>query len=184
MLFIRLIPIFALSFLFSLTTYSDWFTQNSGTNTALNSLYFTDLNTGYVTGDNGTILKTTNKGLNWIPLSSQTNKNLYSVFFTDVNNGYSVGDSVILKTSDAGASWSVYPINYPMKSVYFINSQVGYIAAYYGTVIKTTNAGVSWIAEVPGSSVANYTSVYFTNVNTGYVVGLSGRYIKTVNGAL
>ena len=39
-----------------------WDALSSGTNILLNSIYFTDDNTGYVIGENGIILKTTNGG--------------------------------------------------------------------------------------------------------------------------
>jgi photosystem II stability/assembly factor-like uncharacterized protein len=41
---------------------SEWLDQISGTTNGLNSVYFTDANTGYIVGDDGTILKTTNGG--------------------------------------------------------------------------------------------------------------------------
>lgn len=39
-----------------------WVIQNSGTKKNLNSVFFTDVNTGYAVGDSGIILKTTNGG--------------------------------------------------------------------------------------------------------------------------
>jgi photosystem II stability/assembly factor-like uncharacterized protein len=170
--------------LFNFNISSAWFAQNSGTDVALNSLYFTSLNTGYAAGDNGVILKTTNKGLNWIALNSSTGRSLYSICFTDANNGYAAGDSIILKTTDAGNSWSALQANYTMKSLHFVNSQVGYIAAYYGIILKTTNSGASWNAFIASDPDAHYTSVCFTDLNTGYVVGLSGEYIKTTDGGI
>ncbi|MBP6978428.1 MAG: T9SS type A sorting domain-containing protein [Bacteroidales bacterium] len=41
---------------------AQWVPQNSGTTNNLNSIYFTNGNTGYAVGDFGTILKTTNGG--------------------------------------------------------------------------------------------------------------------------
>ena len=52
-------------------TTSDW----------LEAVYFPSVNTGYAVGDRGTIIKTTNGGINWIIQSSGTINNLYSVFF-------------------------------------------------------------------------------------------------------
>ena len=40
---------------------AQWFPQNSGTTNNINSVYFTDVNTGYAVGTN-TILKTTDGG--------------------------------------------------------------------------------------------------------------------------
>ena len=41
---------------------AQWFPQNSFTTNNLNSVYFTNANTGYAVGDTGTILKTTDGG--------------------------------------------------------------------------------------------------------------------------
>ena len=40
-----------------------WTTNSSGTNNLLTKVFFTDNNTGYISGYNGTLLKTTNGGL-------------------------------------------------------------------------------------------------------------------------
>lgn len=168
--------------LFISNSHTTWFTQNSGTTVTLNSVYFPVLNTGYIAGDNGTILKTVDKGASWLVLNSGTQRNLTSVFFSDENNGFIAGDSVILKTNNGGVSWGVYETDYLVKSVYFINSQLGFAAAYNGIVFKTINGGMNWYISYPSSQYANYTSIYFTNAQTGYVVGLGGRYLKTING--
>lgn len=41
---------------------TNWSLLTSGTTNSLSSVYFTDANTGYAVGENGTILKTTNGG--------------------------------------------------------------------------------------------------------------------------
>jgi len=54
-------------------------------------------------GDGGTILRTTNGGINWISQSSGTTENFRGVSFTDVNNGTVVGDyGTILRTNNGG----------------------------------------------------------------------------------
>jgi photosystem II stability/assembly factor-like uncharacterized protein len=69
----------------------------------LSSVCFFDANTGYVTGSGGTILKTTDGGINWLFQNSRTSKSLSSVFFTGENTGYAVGEyGTILKTTDGG----------------------------------------------------------------------------------
>jgi photosystem II stability/assembly factor-like uncharacterized protein len=59
---------------------AQWVTQNSGITKNLSSVYFKDANTGYVVGDSGTILKTTDGGLNWSSLTVVSENDL---FFTD-----------------------------------------------------------------------------------------------------
>jgi photosystem II stability/assembly factor-like uncharacterized protein len=59
---------------------------------ALSSAYFIDANTGYVVGDMGAILKTTNGGATWTIQPSGSGNSVSSVFFIDAATGYAVGD--------------------------------------------------------------------------------------------
>ncbi len=74
-----------------------------------NTLYgasFADANTGTATGDNGTIIRTTDGGNSWVIQSSGTTNTLYGVSFTDVNHGTAVGASgTVLRTIDGGNTW-------------------------------------------------------------------------------
>ncbi|MCX6267575.1 MAG: YCF48-related protein [Bacteroidetes bacterium] len=80
-----------------------WFDLQAATDGKLNSVYFTDANTGYCVGDHGTIIKTTDGGAHWATSSSGTAYNLLSVCFTDATKGYAVGDyGTILKTTNGG----------------------------------------------------------------------------------
>jgi photosystem II stability/assembly factor-like uncharacterized protein len=81
------------------TTWDTLLTTN-----ALNSIYFTDVNSGYAVGNYGKIIKTIDGGGSWITQTSGTLwSNLYSVFFQSVVTGYVVGDSgIILKTTNGG----------------------------------------------------------------------------------
>jgi len=75
---------------------AQWTALSSGTAYGLNSICFTDANTGYVGGidyDNqkGVIFKTINGGTNWTVLSSGTLNPLFSIYFVNSNTGYAVG---------------------------------------------------------------------------------------------
>ena len=84
----------------------NWITLTSGTTNTLNSVFFTDVNTGYAVGYSGTILKTINGGTAWTAQTSGTTNVLTSVFFTDSNTGYAVGwFGTILKTVNGGVNW-------------------------------------------------------------------------------
>ena len=51
----------------------------------------------------------------------------------------------------------------------------------YGTILKTTNGGENWGAQISGCS-NNLYSVYFTDNQTGWAVGGYGTILKTTNG--
>jgi photosystem II stability/assembly factor-like uncharacterized protein len=156
---------------------SNWIVQKNGTTNALNTLnsvYFTDANTGYTVGYSGTILKTINGGATWTEQTSGTTQILTSVFFTDANTGYIAGwDGTILKTVNAGENWisQTSGVTYALYSVFFTDSNTGYVtfSDMEGGILKTINAGTTWSMQNCSSS-AGLNSISFAG-NTGCAVG-------------
>ena len=71
---------------------------------SLSGIYFTDRETGYAAGQDGTVLKTVDGGLTWQDLDTPTNENLLDVW----SSGADVlvtGIRTLLRSSDAGATW-------------------------------------------------------------------------------
>lgn len=153
----------------------------------LTCVKFIDTNTGYAVGDAGTIIKTTNGGIDWVIQNSGTTQKLNSVYFIDAMNGYAVGYNVILKTIDGGTNWSIQKsgLSYAeLFSVYFINKDSGYIVGGDGQILKTTNGGEDWLVQSSGTSIW-LNSVYFSDTDTGYACGgtlINGTILKTING--
>jgi photosystem II stability/assembly factor-like uncharacterized protein len=174
---------------------SGWFLLNSGSSESLLSVFFTDANSGFISGWNGTLIKTTNGGSNWFPLSIVTTNALRSVFFTDVNTGYVVSgnptvysDGDIYKTTNGGTNWNSLnlPIHKHFYSIHFINSSTGFVSGFQ-VILKTTNAGSTWESQTIPGNVEWLHTIYFGDGNTGYAAGgtdyLSDRYIiRTTNG--
>ncbi|MBI5219599.1 MAG: T9SS type A sorting domain-containing protein [Bacteroidia bacterium] len=182
---IVLLLIFQTAFVSAQSAWSNLFSGTSAYE-QLNSVYFTDANTGYAVSSGSNICKTTNGGTDWvIQFSGSPNMSpLYSVYFTDANTGYAVGyNGTIIKTTNAGTNWTQlsYDSNYLLFSVYFINTNTGFAVGSSGKILKTTNAGTNWTAQTGGSS-DDLLSVYFTDANIGYAVGGSGTIRKTTNG--
>ncbi|MEI6823271.1 MAG: YCF48-related protein [Bacteroidota bacterium] len=170
-----------------------WTTLTSGTTDWLQSIFFTDVNTGYVVGYNGTIRKTTNAGGTWTALTSGTGQFLNSIYFTDANTGYIASKDGILKTTNAGSSWTKLTsgTTSSLSSIYFTDANTGYILGNYynSTIFKTTDAGNSWteIFSIPydySTTSHNLRSIYFKDSNTGYVTEDNGKIIKTTNAGL
>ena len=99
---------------------AQWTWQNPlPTSNTINSVWFTDDNSGYIVGRRGTISKTMDGGTTWTGLKSGILYDLMSVFFTAPNIGYAVGNyGTILKTINGGANWTVLPTasHYNLKS--------------------------------------------------------------------
>ncbi len=130
---------------------------------------------------------------NWTIIDTSithTTAALRSAFFTNSTTGYVVGGNdsgVILKTSDAGNSWQLTAVNKYLECVYFPSDSVGYAVGSAHTIMKTTDAGTTWVYQFVPSLSTLYTamSVCFINNDTGFVGLKNGpgyAFLKTYNG--
>jgi len=146
----------------------------------LTSICFVNENIGYSVGDNSTILKTTDAGLTWTAQSSPFTFAYYtSVDFVDENNGYISSGQGLLRTTNGGTEWNV--MNAPEGGYYKIQfrNNFGYAVSSDGKIVKTTDAGNSWI-EQPTVTDNGLYALYFNTDNYVYAGGLLGSIVKTI----
>ncbi|MCK4406565.1 MAG: T9SS type A sorting domain-containing protein [Bacteroidales bacterium] len=187
-----LITVLIIFSIFSLDTNkvsAQWVQQNSGTTFSLESVFFTDENTGYCTGYNpstfiGTIYKTTNGGNTWDSLDVHPPAT-YPVFFTDANTGYIGCYDMILKTTDAGSTWTEYQLGMGIVifSIHFPDANTGYAAGNdmmnnLVVILKTINGGGLWTDVSPTLDNEMVRCIHCTDINTCYI-GFSGGDINT-----
>jgi photosystem II stability/assembly factor-like uncharacterized protein len=168
-----------------------WIQQNGGTNLTLYNVKFLNLNTGWITGVNGIILKTTNGGANWIMQNSNLNQPriLTGIDILDENSVYIVGwYSAVLKTTNGGENWIVLremPVGQgnSYNDIDFVNEQLGWFCGFQGLVWKTTNSGLNWDSVNVGGG-APLRDIYFINDQTGWTVGDGGFMRQSTNGGM
>ena len=143
-------------------------------------------NIGYAAGNSGTILKTTDTGESWIQLSSNTTTHFYTLFFLNEDTGYVAGgdQGKLFKTIDGGQTWeqvtSISPSWGGFTSVFFTDSNTGYVGTTNGWLFKTTDGGVNWTMQASGSGLIREISFY--DSNNGYFVSDGGDVGKTTDG--
>jgi len=150
----------------------------------LQGVFFTDANTGTVSGNAGTILRTTDGGTAWAPQTSGTSDNLEGVFFTDANTGFIVGQSgTILKTTDGGTNWAPQTsgITSTLFSVSFADANTGWAVGQDGIILKTIDGGTAWGPQTSGTPQW-LLCVSFTDTNYGEAVGTGGANFRTTDG--
>jgi len=178
---------FALAFLFfvinlvSVFPQSGWTELLSGTNQNLNSIFFTDINNGFIVGNAGTLLKTTDGGTTWDLQSLGTTVNLKTISFLDSQNGYIFGPGkTFYKTTDAGNSWQNLSdsIKYSFQAMSFLDLQNGIAiqSASYDTarVYSTTDGGLSWnyLSKVTNENMyIQLLDIYYLDENTIVTAG-------------
>ncbi len=70
-----------------------------------------------------------------------------------------------------------------LRSVFFINNNIGWITGDDGFITKTTNSGNSWIQQNSGTHVF-LKSIQFITPSIGWAAGEEGTIIKTTDGGL
>ncbi len=175
----------------------NWTIQPSPTNNNLFSVSFTDNLNGWAVGASGTIIHTSNGGLNWFLQNDGLDYPFVSVSFPTNNKGWIVANKfiyshpVIISTTNSGLNWNYfyYPdTNLIFRTVYFNDTLNGYIGTYNGLVLKTTNGGVNWITIQNDSSFISFLEIKkfdFYNHNKGVAVGggmdIAGVFRYTTN---
>ncbi len=198
-------------FFFLLVTqicFAQWYPQNSGTTSSLNSVHFENANNGWVVGDSGIILHTTNGGQEWLKQNSGTILPLNSVYFNDANKGWAVGgklpdyppyfeydSSIIIHTTNGGITWDaqLYWPKSQLSSVFFMDANKGWAVGYdsttkLGIIYNTTNGGTNWSQQFRDSGF-RLNDIFMEDPNNGFAVGQvdcitggCGGFIKTTDG--
>jgi photosystem II stability/assembly factor-like uncharacterized protein len=135
---------------------------------------------GIVVGDRSIYFRTTAGA--WQPLAR--GEVLYGVYMVDDATGWAVGTGgTILKTTDAGASWTAQPAgtSATLYGVHFVDAQRGWVVGSGGTILATRDGGTTWQRQQAGTS-ADLRSVWFTSAEEGWIVGHGGVILRTTTG--
>lgn len=165
----------------------------------VNSLWFVNADTGYVSAGLNSLWKTTDGGLTYIAVPLPAFTWVKDIFFIDEQTGFlstsqtlTSGEYVygIMKTTDGGDSWNaVYrdTMNNAtglhhriVNEIKFIDDSIGFAVGGNGLFLKSVDGGDSWVAGFiqPGSDL---TTVDFINSSTGYINN-AGSIFKTIDG--
>ncbi len=142
-----------------------------------NHLDFVSNQLGYVAGDNGLILKTTNGGIRWEVLNTGTTENFAQIDALTADIVYAAGtNGTLIKSLDGGETWnSVAPdVNADLVSVQFINTEIGYVASDNGVIYATQNGAEWWWEYVASSIPGNAIEIRFINDSLGHFLFSSG----------
>jgi len=159
---------------------ANWINTGNPSANNLESVYFIDANTGFACGYD--FYRTTNGGINW------TNISLPGTFFgrvtfTNSLTGWLSAGSGIYKTTNAGLNWTDMSSaeTTSLWSLFFLNSNTGWITSAAGKIFKTTNSGTNWILQTSGTT-RPITDIKFIDANTGKACGWNGKFLRTSDG--
>jgi photosystem II stability/assembly factor-like uncharacterized protein len=149
----------------------------------LYGLTFADENHGWIAGEFGTILATTDGGKSWKQQKTGIETTLFGIHFSDQNTGIAVGmDSIILRTDDGGATWKSLSSPFQERSYYevAVSGQYAWIVGGQGTILTSSDGGKEWSQF---KTPIEFASEWFRGVSMvgdrGYLVGGAGLIYRT-----
>jgi photosystem II stability/assembly factor-like uncharacterized protein len=181
-----IIKVVFIALFFSSISFSQWSFINPPypQSSSFLCLSFADKNVGWAAGDLGTIIKTTDGGLNWEAQESNVFGTISSISFINSDYGWALCGNDVLRTTNGGKTWSlVYKQidSYsPLLSINFVDATHGWAVGRNAKIFKTSDGGISWTLQTAFGSII-FHSVYFTDINNGVAVG-DYTIVKTSDG--
>ena len=125
-------------------------------------VYFLASKNGWIIGEKGTILHTTNSGKDWKTQESGTEVRLNKMQFTDKKNGWILGDEgVLLHTIDSGRHWRKQVLMHgSLISLHFLDKHRGWVTGEGGALYHTADGGKTWKFQSSGQGEA-IVGIYF-----------------------
>ncbi|NWF90025.1 MAG: T9SS type A sorting domain-containing protein [Ignavibacteriaceae bacterium] len=150
-------------------------------------LYLVNALVGYICGEEGLLMKTTDGGQSAQYLNPGTVENLMDVAFVDADTGYVVGAvGTILKTTDGGATWNsiTSSITNTINTVSVVSADMVVIgSASTSKALKSTDYGASWVDITPAGLTQSIWDIFFLNSSTGWLAAQnSGKVYRTTDG--
>ena len=150
---------------------------------------------GFACGDNTSILRTNDGGVNWTqqlpnPSDFVDVRAFHSIHFpVDDQHGWAVGDQgLIAGTLNGGTSWNILVslTTEDLYDVWFVDNSTGYVAGNHGIILRTIDGGNSWtrvpLMTTPDSLTRLNAVDFASDGRTGLAVGDGGLILLTFDG--
>ncbi|MGZ8463170.1 MAG: WD40/YVTN/BNR-like repeat-containing protein [Candidatus Deferrimicrobiaceae bacterium] len=145
-------------------------------------------------GDHGIVLLSDTDGADFRQAKSvPVRSTLTAVCFIDEKTGWAVGQwGVVLRTDDAGESWTVQrsdtTVDQPLFSVYFRDKDRGWAVGLWSLVLSTRDGGRTWtsvrLSPPPGGKKAdlNLQKIFANRMGTLFVAAEQGTVLWSYDG--
>lgn len=140
----------------------------------LRSVGFFDANTVVAMGTLGRIVRSIDAGQTWTNVTSTATTNLASLSVVDATRAYAVSESatnsVVLRTADAGATWSTSPVGASgdgFRGLVALSATTAVVVGNAGRVYRSVDSGATWTRIGREAGVrGELLSVAFADANT------------------
>ncbi|MBZ0203161.1 MAG: T9SS type A sorting domain-containing protein [Ignavibacteria bacterium] len=156
---------------------------------SLSNVSYVDAQTVYVSGNLGTLMKSTDGGNSFDLVPTGLRDNLYVTFINELT-GFSSAHNGIFRTQNGGINWQYIPA--PVNSIGQVLSTpttVFYSMSNYNRIFKSTDLGETWNESLIPYINTSLTAFHFADSQTGYATcqrtdHFMAQFYKTSNGGL
>jgi photosystem II stability/assembly factor-like uncharacterized protein len=162
----------------------EWQLPKPQGNTLFN-VQFVDTSNGWAVGEFGTVIHTSNGGINWTEQEYGRTDDILYCSMISATTGWTVGDNgTILFTSDGGENWIEQEsgISTGLNSVTFLDALNGWAVGDQETILHTTDGGINWSIQRQILGQISINAVIFLSSTDGWAVGSKGRIFHTTDG--
>lgn len=190
----KLICLGLLLFAIGVTSKGQWTQITSDTTGVFGVVKFINQTDGLILGNDGIVMKTTDKGESWIHLANELSADFIGLQFINDTMIYAYGSNKIFTSTDFGSSWyekSTLPSK--SRSAYFLDLEIGFALGNTDGLLRTADGGLTWdsVWEHSGQDVlfSSQTDIEFVNDSVGFACGFAykekqftwGNILKTTD---
>jgi photosystem II stability/assembly factor-like uncharacterized protein len=92
------------------------------------------------------------------------------------------GTGAIARTTNGGTDWNSTLFPQGMQGIDFPKPETGFAVGFVGTILKSSDLGLSWTAQTSGTSFDLFDVHFASDGLTGLAVGAAGTILRTTNG--
>jgi len=183
---------------FAASAQKTWSVARTADGDDFNSVHFADSRRGWIVGDAGTVLRTTDEGATWVSQTLGTKASISDISFRTKDDGCLVAGASVFCTADGGGQWrettKFNPKNFggltpELTSLTFANKRRGIIvgslvrrdAVLDSLVLLTEDGGETW-RRVVVETKDEMIDVDFAGDERALAVGAGGTILRTENG--
>jgi len=138
----------------------------------------------FAVGERGRIFRRKTGSAEWIAMVSPTESSLTNIRFANDQLGLAVGhDQVILRTTDAGETWTQVNIDIeaetPLFDVMFVSPDYAIAVGAYGLYMESRDGGQSWDARAISDLDWHHNAIQKLSDTTLLIAGEAGTVLRS-----
>ncbi|MFM0642426.1 PKD domain-containing protein [Paraburkholderia metrosideri] len=150
-------------------------------NTALNAVSFANARSGWIVGENGGVVHSTDGGITWTSQLT-TPSGQIGVSAADNDHAWVLNrNRQVLRTTDGGTTWNAIPTGAPfgLTAIRFVDPAHGWAVGQSEGIVATTDGGTTWVVQNSNTSKPALNRLDFVDVNNGWAVSAGGYVMQT-----